>query len=66
MIIGQIAVLCDLSDTRCTVCACRPSLRANESLNLVSVPNDAEGINKHNLHNIWAIVSQKIMYVSFR
>ena len=58
MKIGQIVVFCDLSDTQLTVPARRRSPSSNEYLNLVSVLNDAEGITKHILNYIWAIMSQ--------
>ena len=58
MKIGQIAVLCDLSDTWPTVLARRPSPSSKEYLNSVSVLYDAEGITKHILKYIWAIISQ--------
>ena len=61
MKMGQIVVLCGLSDTQLTVPTQRPSPRSNQYLNLVSVLNDAEGITKHILNYIWAITSQKIM-----
>ena len=55
---GPIVVFCELSDTRLTVPAQRPSPSSNEYLNLVSVLNDAEGITKHILNYIWVIMSQ--------
>ena len=45
-------------DSRLTVPARWPSPSSNECLNLVSVPNDAEGITKHVLNYVWAIMSQ--------
>ena len=47
MKIGQIVMLCDLSNTRLKVPARRPSPSSKEYLNLVSVLNDVEGITKH-------------------
>ena len=58
MKIGQIVVFSDLSDTRLTVPAQRPSPCSNEYLNLVSVLNDVKGITKHILKYMWAIISQ--------
>ena len=45
MKIGQIVVLYDLSDTRLTVPAQRPSPSSNEYLNLVSVCSKRYGRN---------------------
>ena len=58
MNIGQMVVLCDLSDTQLKVPAQRPLLISKEYLNLVLVLNDAEEIAKHILKYIWAIMSQ--------
>ena len=56
MKVGQIVVLYDLSDTRLTVPAQRPSPSSNEYL--LFVLNDTKGIPKHILNYIWAIISQ--------
>ena len=58
MKIGQIVALCDLPDTRLKVPARKPSPSFKEYLNLVSVLNDEEGITRHILKYIWAIMSQ--------
>ena len=51
---GQIVVLCDLSDTRLTVPARRPSPSFNKWLDIqcMFVLNNAEGINKDILNHI--------------
>ena len=59
MKMGQIVVLCDLSDTWLTVPAWRPSPSSNEYLNLVSVCSKLCRRNhQDSLSNIWAIMSQ--------
>ena len=58
MKIRQIVVFYDLSGTQLTVPARRPSPSSNEYLNLVFVLNGTEGITKHILNYIWAIISQ--------